>query len=58
MGLSASQCRLLLLTARRSDLELQAQSISQKRLVIAHRLEEVSSEYEAAVSNRQMKTCK
>jgi hypothetical protein len=55
MGLSASQGRLLLLTARRSDLEFRAQQISQKRLILSQQLEEISMEYENATSNRQMK---
>lgn len=55
MGLSASQGRLLLLTARRSDLEYRAQQISQKRLILSQQLEEISLEYESATSNRQMK---
>lgn len=55
MGLSASQGRMLLLTARKSDLEFRAQQISQKRLVLAQQLEEISDEYEEATSNRQMK---
>ena len=55
MGLSASQGRMLLLTARKSDLEYRAQQISQKRLVLAQQLEEIAVEYEEATSNRQMK---
>jgi len=55
MGLSASQGRLLLLTARRSDLEYRAQQISQKRLILSQQLEEISLEYEEATTNRQMK---
>ncbi len=55
MGLSASQGRMLLLTARKSDLEYRAQQISQKRLVLSQQLEEISCEYEDATSNRQMK---
>ncbi len=55
MGLSASQGRMLLLTARKSDLEFRAQQISQKRLVLSQQLEEISNEYEEATSNRQMK---
>ena len=54
MGLSASQGRMLLLTARRSDLEFRAQQISQKRLVLSQQLEEISQEYEDATSNRIM----
>ena len=55
MGLSASQGRMLLLTARKSDLEYRAQQISQKRLVLAQQLEEIAVDYEEATSNRQMK---
>jgi len=55
MGLAASQGRLLLLTAKRSDLEFRAQQISQKRLVLAQQLEDISRDYEDATSNRQMK---
>ena len=54
MGLSASQGRMLLLTARRSDLEFRAQQISQKRLVLSQQLEQISQEYEDATSNRIM----
>lgn len=55
MGLAASQGRMLLLTARKSDLEFRAQQISQKRLILAQQLEDISTEYETAASNRQMK---
>ena len=55
MGLSASQGRMLLLTARKSDLEFRAQQISQKRLLLSQQLEEIALEYENATSNRQMK---
>ncbi len=54
MGLSASQGRMLLLTARKDDLEFRAQQISQKRLLLSQQLEEVASDYEEATSNRQM----
>ena len=54
MGLSASQGRLLLLTAKQSDLEFRAQQISQKRLVLAQQLEQISKDYEDATSNRVM----
>ncbi len=55
MGLAASQGRLLLLTARKSDLEYRAQEISQRRLTLATELESVSSQYARKTSNRQMK---
>lgn len=54
MGLSASQGRMLLLTARKNDLELRAQQISQRRLMLSQQLEGVSNEYETATSNRVM----
>ena len=55
MGLSASQGRMLLLTARKSDLEFRAQQISQKRLVLSQQLEDIATDYEDATSDRQMK---
>ena len=55
MGLAASQGRLLLLTARKSDLEYRAQEISQRRLTLASELETVSSQYARKTANRQMK---
>lgn len=54
MGLSASQARQLLLTAKRNDLEFRAQQISQQRLVLSSQLEEIATDYENATSNRQM----
>lgn len=54
MGLSASQGRLLLLTARQSDLEFRAQQISQRRLILSSQLEQIATEYQNALSNRQM----
>ena len=36
MGLAASQARLLMLTARKSDLELQGQMINQSRMALAN----------------------
>ncbi|MBQ2984487.1 MAG: hypothetical protein IJD57_06815 [Candidatus Gastranaerophilales bacterium] len=54
MGLSASQARQLLLTAKRNDLEFRAQQISQQRLILSSQLEEIATEYENATSNRQM----
>jgi hypothetical protein len=35
MGLAASQGRLLMLTARKSDLELQVQNLNQQRMVVS-----------------------
>lgn len=55
MGLAASQGRLLLLTARKSDLEYQDQQIAQQRLILSQQLESVSSEYARKTGNRNMK---
>lgn len=52
MGLAASQGRLLLLTARKSDLELQAQTISQERLLLSIQQETLATEYSDAVNNQ------
>ena len=54
MGLCASQARLLMLTARRSDLEYQAQQISQARMVLAQNQEAVARKYSDALSNKKL----
>jgi hypothetical protein len=54
MGLASSQARLLLLTARKSDLEYRAQSISQRQMNIAMQTEQLATEYSTAMSNRKM----
>jgi hypothetical protein len=55
MGLASSQARMLLLTARKSDLEYRAQAISQRQMNIALQTEQLATEYSTATSNRQMK---
>lgn len=52
MGLAASQGRLLLLTARKSDLELQAQQISQDRLLLSIQQETIANEYAEKTNNQ------
>lgn len=52
MGLAASQGRLLLLTARKSDLEYQAQTISQERLLLAIQQEQLATDYSDAINNQ------
>lgn len=52
MGLAASQARLLLLTARRSDLEYRAQIISQRKIMLAMQTEKLATEYTQALSNK------
>ncbi len=54
MGLSASQARFLQLTARRSDVEYEAQQINFQRLQLADKLSAASSEYQDKTSNRKM----
>ena len=54
MGLAASQARLLLLTARRSDLEYRAQMISQRKIALAMETEQIANEYTRALNNRKL----
>ena len=54
MGLSASQARFLQLTARRSNIEYQAQQINFERLQLATQMEQASSKYQDATSNTHM----
>ena len=50
MGLAASQGRLLMLTARKSDLEFQTQNIMQSRMVLSMVGGQVGSNYAAQMS--------
>lgn len=52
MGMSASQARLLSLTARLSDLELQAQSISNSKIRLAQQTEQAATEYTNALAKK------
>ena len=54
MGLSASQARFLQLTARRSNVEYQAQQINFERLQWSDKLEAASQKYNDATSNRTL----
>ena len=51
MGLAASQARLLLLTARKSDLEYRAQMISQSKLRLAMETEGIARNYTKALND-------
>ena len=51
MGLAASQARLLLLTASKSDLEYRAQLVSQRKLTLAMETESIAKEYTQALNN-------
>lgn len=42
MGLAASQCRLLMIVARKSDLEFQIQCINQRRMTLAQQATNLS----------------
>lgn len=55
MGLASSQARLLLLTARKSDLEYRSQMISQRKITLAMDTEALATDYTRALSNRRMK---
>ncbi len=54
MGLSASQARFLQLTARRSNVEYQAQQINFQRLQWSDKLEAASMKYQDATTNRTL----
>lgn len=54
VGLSSSQARMLLLTARKSDLEYRAQMISQRKINLAMETQELATKYSNAMSNRTM----
>ncbi|MBR2069365.1 MAG: hypothetical protein IJ877_06350 [Candidatus Gastranaerophilales bacterium] len=54
MGLSASQARFLQLTARKSNVEYQAQRINFERLQLADKSAAASAEYNEKMSNRKL----
>lgn len=54
MGMSASQGMLFTLVSSRSDLELQAQGITNDRMVLSRQQEGIAKKYADAVSNRQL----
>ncbi len=51
MGMSASQTRVLMLTARQNDLEYQAQQILQAKLAASRQAEDAAAAYEEKMSN-------
>ena len=55
MGMSASQARLLSLTARLHDVELQAQSIMSQKLALATQKDALYQEYNAALEATSLK---
>ena len=54
MGFAASQARILLLTARKSDLEFRAQQITNSEMILAMQTENVAKEYSNAMSNTKV----
>jgi len=52
MGLAASQTRYLALTARKSDLEYQAQVINTRRTELAEKSAQISKAYAAGMANK------
>ena len=54
MGLAASQARLLLLTARKTDLEYRAQMICQRKTMLAMQTEELATNYSRALNDRKL----
>lgn len=55
MGLASSQARMLLLTARKSDLEYRAQMISQRKINLAMQTQTLASTYSDALRDQVMK---
>jgi hypothetical protein len=52
MGLAASQARLLLLTARQSDVESQLMNIANQKLSLSRRTAEISTQYREALNEK------
>lgn len=53
--MAASQARVFLLTSRKSDLELQAQFITQEKMLLSMQTEEIANEYTKAINNKVLK---
>jgi len=58
MGLAASQARYLALTARRSDLEYQSQTINSRRIQLSYKTAEIAREYSDGMNNTRIKLAK
>lgn len=54
MGLASSQARMMLLTARKSDLEFRAQMINQRKINLGMQTQELATKYSNAMSNRTL----
>ena len=54
MGLSASQARFLQLTARKSNVEYEAQQINFQRLQLSNQLDQATTLYQNQTTNRKL----
>jgi len=54
MGLSASQARLLTITARKSDCEYESMRLSHEKIALSRNMEQVSAEYDKAMSQTKL----
>ena len=54
MGLASSQARMMMLTARKSDLEYRAQMINQRKINLGMQSQELATKYSNAMSNRKL----
>ncbi len=55
MGLAASQARYLTLTARKSDLEYQSQTINSRRIQLSYKTAEIARAYSEGMNNKVIK---
>ena len=54
MGMSASQARYLGLTARKNNNEFQTQQLAQQRIMLAMQMDQLTQDYTAKKSNREL----
>lgn len=54
MGLSASQARLLTITARKADCEFRSMSLSHQKIALSRDLERITDEYQNATSKTKL----
>jgi hypothetical protein len=54
MGLSASQARLLTITARKADCEFQSMQLSHQKIALSRDMENVSTEYQQALNQTKL----
>ena len=50
MGLSASQARLLTITARKSDCEYESMRLSHQKIALSRDMNKISAEYDNAMA--------